>query len=442
MAIHEFGHLLAAVHEQGRWENANALLCNSFQGGSWQAEHAHALANGTEANLVAWGGFDTKSVMNYCNSSGAYQLTLADVVGMQQYYGERAVRRVAWASNATRTTTLPGNSALRSGQGVYSVSGEFLLIMQTDGNLVLYRQGKPLWATGTQVAGSFAEFQSDGNLVVYAPDSRALWSSNTWGNPNATLALQNDGNVVIYRQSDGRAIWATHTWEVGELDGAAIFGSDQLGSGTNATVTTTRSGAFKAVLRNGTFSVRDRNDAVVWQAPTADAYVVLITRDGNLILRNRAQELVWQSGTTGRPGSYLALREDGNLVVYEPAKFEVWSARRTPSFTPTYSTGTVLVSNGSWSAGTSTRVGAWTLSMQTDGNLVLYENSTARWASNTYLSGANRMAMQSDGNLVLYDSAGVAKWASGTDGYRNTYLSLSSDGNVSIYRTITQGVAH
>jgi hypothetical protein len=51
--------------------------------------------------------------------------------------------------------------------------------------------------------------QADGNLVVYTVSSFPLWASHTSGYPNATLAIQNDGNMAIYWS--GVAIWATNT---------------------------------------------------------------------------------------------------------------------------------------------------------------------------------------------------------------------------------------
>ncbi|PWJ39100.1 hypothetical protein SAMN06264364_1872 [Quadrisphaera granulorum] len=38
-----------------------------------------------------------------------------------------------------------------------------------------------------------------------------LWHSGTWGNPDATLVVQNDGNVVLYREraKPSTAVWYT-----------------------------------------------------------------------------------------------------------------------------------------------------------------------------------------------------------------------------------------
>ena len=52
--------------------------------------------------------------------------------------------------------------------------------------------------------------QSDGNLVVYASDGKALWASGTAGNPGSKLVLQNDGNLVVYAPS-GKPLWASDT---------------------------------------------------------------------------------------------------------------------------------------------------------------------------------------------------------------------------------------
>lgn len=75
------------------------------------------------------------------------------------------------------------------------------------------------------------------------------------------------------------------------------------------------------------------------------------------------------------------------------------------------------------------------LIMQKDGNLVVYVNDSARWASNTVGCGS-KAVMQSDGNLVVYSQNGRACWASGTQRGSRSYpvkLFLDSTGSLSIY---------
>lgn len=89
------------------------------------------------------------------------------------------------------------------------------------------------------------------------------------------------------------------------------------------------------------------------------------------------------------------------------------------------------------------RGNSWTygnarLTMQTDGNLVVYDrrNGAARWASNTVGSQATRLLFQPDDNLVLYTAGGTARWASNTYnrcGSRVPLLALQEDSNLVVY---------
>jgi hypothetical protein len=77
--------------------------------------------------------------------------------------------------------------------------------------------------------------------------------------------------------------------------------------------------------------------------------------------------------------------------------------------------------------------GDYTLDMQGDGNLVLYQGGTALWASGTSGSSADEAILQGDGNFVLYTSAGSPVWSSGTAGDAGDTLTVQNDGNVVIY---------
>ncbi len=110
--------------------------------------------------------------------------------------------------------TAQGNT-LRSGQCLRSCNLVYSFCMQWDGNLVLYKLTRPLWATRTNGTGATsAVMQDDGNFVVYAP-GRAVWASNTVAmfgtGASSYVVVQNDGNVVMYDIITGRPIWATGT---------------------------------------------------------------------------------------------------------------------------------------------------------------------------------------------------------------------------------------
>jgi hypothetical protein len=82
--------------------------------------------------------------------------------------------------------------------------------------------------------------------------------------------------------------------------------------------------------------------------------------------------------------------------------------------------------------------GRFRLTMQYDGNLVLYQGGAALWASNTWHSTVTTeepyaALMQSDGNFVIYNPDRNPVWASGTAGYPGAHLVLQGDGNLVIY---------
>jgi hypothetical protein len=110
---------------------------------------------------------------------------------------------------------------------IFSPNRQYFLVFITTGaadvagKLVLYKSSnrQVLWSSSGTGAGSCV-MQTDGNLVIYKmsderwspiQDRNPAWSTNTHGNNGAFLAVQNDGNVVIYNSGNNRALWATGT---------------------------------------------------------------------------------------------------------------------------------------------------------------------------------------------------------------------------------------
>ncbi|HEX7304072.1 LysM peptidoglycan-binding domain-containing protein [Lentzea sp.] len=77
-----------------------------------------------------------------------------------------------------------------------------------------------------------------------------------------------------------------------------------------------------------------------------------------------------------------------------------------------------------------TTANGYNLTLQSDGNLVLSENTGTVWASGTDGKGAVRAALQDDGNFVLYTSDDNAVWATGTQGNDGARLVLQDDRNL------------
>jgi hypothetical protein len=76
--------------------------------------------------------------------------------------------------------------------------------------------------------------------------------------------------------------------------------------------------------------------------------------------------------------------------------------------------------------------GAYTLTLQDDGNLVLGARGRAIWASGTNGQDVVRAEVQPDGNFVLY-TADKPVWHSDTKGKKNVRLVLQDDRNLVLY---------
>ena len=78
------------------------------------------------------------------------------------------------------------------------------------------------------------------------------------------------------------------------------------------------------------------------------------------------------------------------------------------------------------------RNGAYTLTLQDDGNLVLAGGGEAVWATGTNGQDADRLEVQKDGNCVLYTSDKPV-WHTDTKGAKDVRLLLQDDRNLVLY---------
>jgi LysM domain-containing protein len=78
------------------------------------------------------------------------------------------------------------------------------------------------------------------------------------------------------------------------------------------------------------------------------------------------------------------------------------------------------------------RNGAYTLTLQDDGNLVLAGGGQAVWATDTNGQNAERLEVQEDGNCVLY-TPDKPVWHTDTKGAKDVRLLLQDDRNLVLY---------
>src|SRR5437899_2141504 len=110
------------------------------------------------------------------------------------------------------TDKLQSGQQLQVNDELVSNNGLVKLVLQTDGDLVLYRShfGIALWASNTAgKSADHAAMKADGNLVVESAGGAVYWQSNTAGNPSASAILQDDGDLSIYDTVSNR-LWTSN----------------------------------------------------------------------------------------------------------------------------------------------------------------------------------------------------------------------------------------
>lgn len=339
---------------------------------------------------------------------------------------------------------MTATSYLYPNRYLLSPDSRFMLILQSDSNLVEYGPGDTVeWQSqtnGASPAAAYAAMQSDGNFVLYNTNRIHIFGTGTSGSGATHIVLGDDGSLTL-KDSNNNVVYTIYGG--GQGNGFTNEGS-QLGSGSQlqegqylqssdgrftldmqtdgnlvlygpaqtwlwGSATSRLSGVSYAALNsNGDLALFDSQGNQLWSLGVSGASTATVQSDGNFCLNNSSGGVVWCSHTGGQivnagsvldaggdlyPNYYLLSTDtrfvfiqqsDGNLVLYDCTNESLWS-------------------NGK----KGTNVG-FTALQSTDGNLVEYNNSSPPgviWSP--YVSGGAHLDMQSDGNLVLYE----ADWA-------------------------------
>jgi hypothetical protein len=166
------------------------------------------------------------------------------------------------------------------------------------------------------------------------------------------------------------------------------------------------------------------------QSYTFGAYNLAMQADGNAVIYQGSNPL-WSTSTAGQNCSagncHIAFQTDGNLVVYNGSK-ALWasatgaSAGATLQFNTTEPYMTITSAKGSnkWASTSAFQAGQFNLKqndsfifgpynmqMQSNGNLVVSRGGSALWSTQSSSSCNNgcNATFQGDGNLILYNGS-------------------------------------
>jgi|GEM_PF-6997784 len=264
------------------------------------------------------------------------------------------------ANNQQLSGAITVGNGIKAGESITSENKTYKFTVQTDGNMVIYKNDMPIWSSGTYGKNiDQLKLLSNGNLVAYDKSASSVWESNTSRSErnDRALVLQNDGNLVLYEGQN--ALWATGTSYVfaeAEIASTSILRAEEM-----LRVGETRSS------QNG-------------------QYTLLLQKDGNVVLYKdyKGQKdgksqgnALWATGTNGRDVDAFKMQKDGNLVAYLKGGRATWSS----------------ATNGK-GGGSST-----VLLVQNDGNVIMYK----------------RLESTTPGNIKLYRGVDPI-WATQTAG--------------------------
>lgn len=227
------------------------------------------------------------------------------------------------------------------------------------------------------------------------------------GNGNR-LILQSDGNLVLY--AGGSASWSSNT------------------SGSGA--------AYLSVYDDGSFALTDKQNTKVWVSQLDPGWYKgkMVEYEGD----TSPQKPSWQVGLDMKRryvpdlATFQCLHDSGEGNVYSVTDSML---NLMPNLQNVWATcgGTQIGAQGSLEKGAKLVAGNYSLILQPDGNLVLYNGTAAVWATATNGKGGSQLTLQSDGNLVLYDQNYNSIWATGTNGTSPGWLILGADGSLKLF---------
>lgn len=173
---------------------------------------------------------------------------------LQSFFGSVClIAGIGATANLFAADTLVVNQSMTPNQHLTSANGNYRLVFQSDGNLVLQRQSDlaQLWTSNTAHRnGKKLVLGADGNLTLQGHGRSPAWTSNTHGSRVNRLTLHNDGTLAMYDTAN-KQVWAAQT----TADSVATLASTVSIVGSTSTYQT--SGSTMSVSRTASTQAGD-----------------------------------------------------------------------------------------------------------------------------------------------------------------------------------------
>ncbi len=287
------------------------------------------------------------------------------------------------------------NKVLKPGE--FWGNSNLKLLFQTDGNLVLYKNGvQVLWASNTQkncptATSCIASLQADGNLVLYI-GTMAYWNTQTYGQGALRLKVTEASPYVQLINNSSAKVWSGAGFDITDVVAqVSVNGGWSLWE-NQGTCTKACGGGLQNQMRSCTNPVPTNGGASC--IGPAIQQVACNTQACEVA----SNDFVVENNKFLKPGEFwgngvlkLYFQNDGNLVLYKNTIQVLW-ASNTQKNCP-IATSCIA-------------------SLQADGNLVLYIGTMAYWNTQTYGQGALRLKVTEASPYVqLIDVSNTKVWS-------------------------------
>ncbi|GAA1672398.1 hypothetical protein GCM10009733_081960 [Nonomuraea maheshkhaliensis] len=137
--------------------------------------------------------------------------------------------------------------------------------------------------------------QKEGNLVIYGPGDKPLWSTATAGNPGAYLLLPKESGNLVICSRDNRPLWSSKV-SIGKLPSGHVLRAGQSIQSANGRYRLVQRDEGNAVLYDGRRSL--------FTTPTAGhpGARSIMQAEGNWVVVGRDDKALWTTKTAGNPG--------------------------------------------------------------------------------------------------------------------------------------------
>lgn len=301
---------------------------------------------------------------------------------------------------AAMDDVLAAGSTLGPGQSLVSASGRYALTLSEDGLLALVEAANRFTPEPIVLSvlaegdpGATLVMQTDGNLVLYNPGGSVEVNFGTDGSGATQLAMQDDRNVVLYGPGGSVVLDFDLTTFSALQIGEVLLSGDRLVSEDGRTALVMQTDGNLVAYQDGGAVFASRTN----RAGNAGAEAVM-QADGNFVVYVGEQP-VFTTATSN-------VDDEGNSLLLDVGEFSIIGGSEQPVAlygsawrSPRVTSGQSLLPGD---RRTLDPDGRYVLRFQTDGNIVQYADGRAVWQTGTAGRGAVYAAMQTDGNFVVY----------------------------------------